>query len=603
MSLNKFLTEVTIPCVTIGEDGRIATANQPFLDLLGLHRVTGRKYADLLKCNEKSRWTQLLPQILQGEDSIEDHVLLGVIASVIKFVKHTASDGRSHAMGFVLISNRIEDPVREAGLFPDVHDGRVLLHGISSKHLRMQATIERLEQKLRIAQKHAETDPTTGLNNRAGLKGALQKKLQIQRAESAFIYLAAIDLDDFKAVNDHFGHEMGDELLRVVGKRLSSSDHVFSAARIGGDEFAILVDAESHDPQHLWDTIGRIVDGLWSPVRIGDVEIKVSGSIGVSRITNGPFALDEHLREADLALLAAKRNGKNRVQFFDLALATKIERRHSLERDLRKAIRGKLLTTCYQPVISGRAPDFIGVEVLARWRHEVYGNISPVEFIAIADEIGVLPQLDLMIVEQACAELRYLVERDEIKFVSFNVSPGELQADEYIRRFVDIIERSGISPSRICVEITEESMVDNFDLAQNAILKLKEFGVIVAIDDYGTGYSNLRALLDLPVDVIKIDRSLISDIANNERAMQAALSIVHLGRVFAADIVVEGIENAEQAAICKALGSHYFQGYAISAPLALENLDNWLACNIRSGSLATNLPLQSIAGSQLKLVG
>ena len=565
------------PCFLIDGDGQIEFASQSFREVVDLHRVEGRRYSDLLLPDDRRRWEWIQGRIWSGEGQIEDHHYFSDASAVVNFVRSEGADGIPRILGLVIISNTNEACSETGrGTYARKKATKLLFKGLSAARLRLEGRIRALEAKLAEARKTSETDAPTGLRNRIGLETDLQNEITRNSAEGATYYLAIVDLDDFKQVNDLYGHPVGDRLLKIVGRRLKASGSVVSAARIGGDEFALLIKGPDDDAGRIVEILQRIADRIWRPVVIDGVQLRISGSAGVAAVSSSPPDLQETMRHADTALIDAKQNGKDQVRLYDEAVSEKSRRRDVLQNDIQNAIGTDALKAVYQPVLPSREGGYVGVEVLSRWSHPEFGNVPPEEFIRLATECGLLSELDLSTVEMALRELRPLFETRQLNFVSFNLDPSELAHKDYIDRFVDIVRRSDFPSGRICIEVTEEGMIADFETARDAVAKLKQAGVIVALDDYGTGYSNLRALLDLPVDVIKIDQSLISDIADEERAMQAVLSVVNLARVFSAELVAEGVETAEQAAVAQALGCHYLQGFGISMPLPIDRLVSWL---------------------------
>lgn len=577
------------PTVLIDLNGMITRANDSFCQLVGLHRAAGRPYRDLLSDDLRRRWPGPGGDIYSQSAQIEEHAYFNGAAAKIRFEPLMRPDGTRLASGMVIEfaqsspGGRVrKQSAGSLGVYAD---------GMSNPPSEQAAArIEQLESRLQLAELASCTDPLTGLKNGTGLHKAIEDEILQYGAGGASLYLVVVDFDDFNQFNDLHGFPVGDRLLRTLGRRLKAPGSVICTARIGGDKFALLMRVPSQLVPEFICELTSLLTRFFKPVTINDVTLRLSGSAGVSAFGADAYDGDDLFRNANAALIEAKRQGKGRVYLYDAQLAKRTRRRNALFKDLKLAIAEGLLHPVYQPIISNRQQDLVGVEVLSRWVHHEFGNVPPDEFIAIAGECGLLPALDLGMAAMACAELQPLLATNAIAFVNFNLSPLELSHQAYVEAFLAILQDSGIPPEKVCVEVTENELIQNFDSAETAIRTLKAAGVTIVLDDYGTGYSNLRALLDLPIDVIKIDKSLIADVAEEERAMQIVLSVVHLARVLGAQLVAEGIESAAQAAVTRALGCHYIQGFLISKPLRLSNLGEWLRQNAKAVHDNTKAP-------------
>jgi len=450
------------------------------------------------------------------------------------------------------------------------------LSGLQAGSKSLEAQLKLAETRRREAVEAARRDPATGLRNRIGLDADLDAAMSRPLPAEESLCLLFLDLDHFKQINDTFGHPTGDKVLRAVARRFRAIGCVESAARIGGDEFALLVRRSAASGPELAAGIGQIAHRVFASVRIDGRAISVGGSVGVSVFGRDAFDAEALKLHADTALIEAKRLGRDRVKVFDRDLALRSERRRLLERDLRRAIPSQALEAYFQPILPLRGQSGCGAEVLARWRHPVLGPVGPDEFVTIASEAGFVAELDFCVMRAACAKARPWIRSGALAFLSFNVSPLEIVRPGHAESFLEILETYGIPANRVCVEIVETAIIRDLKRATAALTKLKAAGVSIALDDYGTGYSNLRALLDLPIDKIKIDSSLVAEVADDERAMRLVLSLVQLARVFKADLVAEGIENKAQAAMIASMGCHYVQGYHICEPLGAQAFHEWI---------------------------
>ncbi len=591
----------TSPNVLIDQHGVIMEASAAFCKLVGLHRAEGRRYRDLLGDDMRRRWPLLRQDIFAGREQTEEHFFFNGSTAMIRFKQVDRLGKGPMISGVVLGFAQSAHTGRSRVRSPGSREYEVPPRGSVATFEHLTTRIDQLERQLDAAQNASFTDPLTGLLNQAGLYHQMHGEILKLGTEGARLHLVVVDIDDFKRVNDFHGQPAGDKLLRMLARRLKKPSQVICAARIGGDRFALLIRSSPGGGDDLISGLNLLLVRMFKPALVDGVRLRLSGSAGVSAFGVDAYDIDDLFRNADAALLEAKRQGKDRVQLFDTELAAQTRRRKVLFKDLKLAISEGLLHPVYQPIVSTQEQNFVGVEVLCRWVHHEFGNIPPDEFIAIAAECGLMPALDLGMAATACAELHSLIATKALKFVSFNLSPLELSHQGYVETFLAILQAADIPPGRVFVEVTENEMIRNFQEAEIAIKTLKAAGVHIVLDDYGTGYSNLRALLDLPIDVIKIDKSLIAGVAQEERTMQVVLSVVHLARVLGAQLVAEGIETAAQAAVTKALGCQYVQGFLFSKPMRLSGLGEWLRQNAKGGHDAPRTP-NSERNGQFKLV-
>jgi diguanylate cyclase (GGDEF)-like protein len=419
-------------------------------------------------------------------------------------------------------------------------------------------------------QHQALHDPLTGLANRALLADRMSHGLAAPEREPVVLLLA--DLDGFKAVNDTLGHQAGDELLIEAAARLQTIvRHEDTVARLGGDEFAVLLRSVSGivDARQVAD---RIIRELRRPVRVAGVDAVVGASIGIALSQVGATA-QELLREADVAMYAAKAQGRNRAAVYAPGLASASLTRRRMQADLADALASDQLTLKYQPIIDLTSGRLVGVEALLRWHHPVYGEVPPVAFIPLAEDSGDIIAIGRWVIERACADAgRWHGMRapgaPELR-LSVNLSGRQL-ADPGL---VDIVRgalcASTLPADLLCLEITESVLLNVTD-ASNPLRALRDLGVHLAVDDFGTGQSALSRLRDLPVDTLKIDRSFVdaltadgSDATNADVVFSA---ILHMGRGLAIDVVAEGVETEDQLDALRALGCHHGQGFLIARP-------------------------------------
>ena len=422
----------------------------------------------------------------------------------------------------------------------------------------VRAYAERLRDREAHFRELAHTDPLTGLANRRGLLGALEE----EQAAGAQAVLLALDLDGFKNVNDMRGHDVGDAVLVEVGQRLRMNLRPGDvAARLGGDEFAVLMWARPGEAKRAAVRLLSVLGGAYEQ-RSGTVFLSVS--IGLASCESVPDVMTL-LRNADLALRWAKSHGKNRVELYDVEYDVKLRRRTELEHELRGAIDRDELHLQYQPVVM--LPDVrpVGAEALLRWQHPRLGKVGPDEFIPVAEECGVINRLGAWVLHQACHQLsRWLAEGHDV-WVSVNVSPRELHADGYVDQVKDALRAHRVPPQRVVLEVTEHAVATDVEELIRRLGELRRTGVRIALDDFGAGYSSLGQLRRLPVDILKIDHSLV--------VKEMVRVVVELGHQFGLEVIAEGISEQRQMAMVVEAGCKLGQGYLSGWPVPAEHFE------------------------------
>ena len=431
----------------------------------------------------------------------------------------------------------------------------------------------------------AMRDPLTGLANRqrfheqvasalaAPLDDAPAAAEDVRQAGRHAVLL--VDLDRFKAVNDTLGHPIGDGLLRLVAKRLHSllrqQDLV---ARLGGDEFALMV-TPAPSSTSLSQLARRIIDVLGRPYLVDGHLANIGASVGIAVAPQDGLACDELLRNAELALYASKNAGRSRHSFFDASMDARARSRRSLEIDLRKALALRQFELHYQPQINLETNAVVGFEALLRWRHPERGLVSPLDFIPLAEEIGLIVPLGEWVLREACREARQWPEHVS---VAVNVSPYQFEdADRLTRVVAGSLTASGLPGSRLEIEITESVLLRNEGSVLKSLHQLRALQVRVAMDDFGTGYSSLSQLHSFPFDKIKIDRSFVHRC--DEAAGQNAIirAITALGASLGMATIAEGVETTDQLSRLRAEGCTSVQGYLFSRPVPLDQVDGLIA--------------------------
>jgi diguanylate cyclase (GGDEF)-like protein len=450
--------------------------------------------------------------------------------------------------------------------------GGVLLSVLLALLLLVLATgriraLSLVREKTRELSHLALHDPLTGLPNRAlVLDRAEQMLARAARNPGTVAGALYIDIDGFKHVNDNLGHAAGDRLLRVAGERLQSAvREQDTVGRLGGDEFVVLVEATAQEatPDVLAD---RLTETLREPVELGDAGklFSVTASIGVAV---GSYATpDDLLRDADLALYAAKAAGKDRYALFDAGLYADTEGRLALQSDLGAAVNDDQLFLDYQPIFDLASRRIVGVEALVRWRHPQRGVVAPASFIPLAEESRLIVPIGRWVLDEACRQAALWRAAGLDLGISVNVSAYQLGRSEFAEDVHSALERSRIKPSSLTLEITETTLVRDVPAACERLEAVKALGVRVAIDDFGTGYASLSHLQRMPVDILKIDRSFVSALNDGPQSRELLAAILGVGQSLSLRVVAEGIEDASQRTTLEGMGCEMAQGFLLGHP-------------------------------------
>ena len=444
--------------------------------------------------------------------------------------------------------------------------GFALLAAFVLRYMRRTAVaIAAGETRLRHLAMH---DPLCGLPNRIFFGERLEAVIDEVHSSKSPAAVLYIDLDHFKDVNDTLGHPVGDELIRNVTLRLSSTlrggDLV---ARLGGDEFAV-ISAIGNDTTKTMVLAQRIITAICAPYNIGGHNIVIGASIGIALIDRDCGGAADIMRYADMALYRAKNEGRNRACVYDAAMDADLSKRKLLEGDLRQAIEEGQLRLMYQPIVNKSGDTMTGVEALCRWTHPTRGEISPVEFIAIAEHSGLIVELGAWVLRQALIDGKAWPSLT----VAVNVSPLQFRRADFAELVERTLHETGFDPVRLELELTETVLLGNIDTAEAGMLRLKALGVRLALDDFGTGYSSLAYLRRFPFDKLKIDRSFVMSIEKAADAAAIVHAVVSLGRGLGMKVTAEGVEPADQHLFLRAAGVHFMQGYRFGKPTTLDDI-------------------------------
>ena len=459
-----------------------------------------------------------------------------------------------------------------------------------AREARLAQSLHRANVDLREAndalQRRAFEDVLTGLPNRALFSDRLQHAVArlarnarasgLPVAGSERLAVLFIDLDGFKPINDSFGHEAGDEVLREVARRLQltvrDSD---TLARLGGDEFVAMIELRDAEAAAV-ALARRVIDGLRRPVTIGGREVSLSCSVGVAVYPEHDDTGQRLLACADAAMYAAKRAGGSTWVVYDESMAGDAQEQVLLQQALRLAIERAELMLVYQPTVEARDGRVHGLEALLRWRHPERGVVSPAVFVPLAERFGLIGAIGNWVIDEACAQLaRWHAEGLRCR-VAINLSPYQLRHPELPSRIGNALERHNIDPSQLVCEITETAMMENMNAERSVLDQIAALGVRLSIDDFGTGYSSLAHLRSIPAGQTKIDRSFVVDLAGNADARAVLDAVVRLAHALRMEVVAEGVETSEQRQALVDLGCDLLQGYVIARPMPAEAVAQWL---------------------------
>ena len=473
--------------------------------------------------------------------------------------------------------------------FEHAHDGWRTMEAIADNRvdepligglvLSMRDVTERkeLEDQLRHQAFH---DSLTGLANRSLFENRLGHALAIAQRTGKTFGVLFLDLDDFKTINDSLGHHHGDDVLRTVAARI---DEVVrptdTPARLGGDEFAVLIDIDAgHDDSEARIVARRVLDAVAQPFSVGERELLITASAGLA-LSTGVEGADELLRNADMAMYAAKADGKAGIRSFEPPMHTRAVERLELTAELRAAVDAGQFLLEYQPIVELEASRIVGVEALVRWEHPVRGRIAPDQFIPLAEDTGLIVPLGLWILRAACAQChawRVRYPREELQ-LSVNVSTRQLHEPDFPVDVAEVLHATGLDPSALTIEITEGVLLGERDDSVSRLRAIKALGVRVAVDDFGTGYSSLSHLRHLPIDTLKIDKSFIDGIEHDQEKAELVRGIVNLGASLQLDMIAEGIERPGQTDEFTGIHQPLAQGFLFFPPLPPGEIDALLA--------------------------
>lgn len=451
-------------------------------------------------------------------------------------------------------------------------------HGEVKNYVAVFHDISDMKSKEKLIEYMAYHDPLTGLPNRTLLKDRLDHAILKARRDATMLQLVFIDLDNFKTVNDTAGHAQGDELLKEAAERLDSVTRASdTVARLGGDEFIIMIT----DVDNMMEIIGmvkRIQHSFSAPFDIDGKFFHISCSIGISVFPEDGDDSETLVRNADLAMYHAKDKGRNKYYLFEEKMAKKINQRIDMEMDMRTAIENDEFQVYFQPQVNIRTLQPVGLEALVRWIKPDGTVVPPRRFIPLAEESGLIIPIGRQIFKKAVEQTCRIREKSRLDLMlSVNVSARQMDEPSFERMAADIIKDAAYPTDRLKIEITESLLMQDIKTTMTRLQKLSKIGILTAIDDFGTGYSSLAYLKQMPITTLKIDKSFIDDIVEDDNALVLVETIVLMANKLNMGIVAEGVNDGNQLEILNRLGDMDIQGYVFAKPMPLNELESWLS--------------------------
>jgi diguanylate cyclase (GGDEF)-like protein len=435
-------------------------------------------------------------------------------------------------------------------------------------------------------QKLAFFDSLTNLPNRRLLQNRLQLAVASTQRHRRHGGLLFIDLDNFKTLNDTHGHSRGDLLLQQVGQRLIACvRECDTVSRLGGDEFVVMLDDLSEDAMVAANQAEAVAEKIRSALhesyQISDFQFHTSASIGITLFGEQSESIEEPLKRADTAMYQAKGAGRNTIRFFDPEMQAAVTALVQLEAELRQALTQHQFLLMYQPQVNA-AGGVTGAEALVRWQHPHRGLVAPAEFIRLAEESDLIIPLGAWILETACSQLALWASLPAFAHlrVAVNVSARQFQQTDFVAQTLDILRRTGASPHRLKLELTESMLIDNMASVTTKMATLKSHGVTFSLDDFGTGYSSLSYLKKLPLDELKIDRSFVRDALADPSDAAIARMVTVLAETLGFSVLAEGVESDAQRALLLGQGCRNFQGYFFSHPVPIAQFEEYARSHI-----------------------
>lgn len=574
----------SIIALEIDASGRIIAMNKYAEEKTGYTRHVALDKMTLLEltADDDAEKVEKMLSIIQSEGAVNSYDLPlccknGKQAYILWNIERLNGNNGDHIeMIGIDITERVEYEIK---LQENHEELRALYEELTASEEELKEKYQELSLQQEKLNRLAYNDTLTGLPNRVQLENTLNQIIEMHDSVTALIF---IDLDNFKIINDTFGHPVGDAVLVDVGERLvevvKNKEMVF---RLGGDEFAILVREQS-----IIDRLGQYVESILKGLNIRfssqGVDVPVTASIGVVLYPEHGSSFQELFKNADTAMYKAKSLGRNQSFVFNQQLNTELIGKIKMESCLRKALDNNELFLQYQPLYCLKRRRTCGLEALVRWNSPEYGLVSPLKFIPIAEETGLIVQIGKWVLKSACvfAERLHRAGFDRM-MIAVNISVRQLVQEDFVQEVLRIIEETRIEAKYLELEITESVLMDNIESNLKKIQALRQYGINVALDDFGTGYSSLTYLRKLPISTLKVEKAFIDDIAKEETNRDIAKSIIMLAHTLGLKVVAEGVEVKEQLNCLTGFGCDWIQGYFISKPLAEGDIIDFLKTEIK----------------------
>jgi len=435
--------------------------------------------------------------------------------------------------------------------------------------LRLKRASAQLEESQAQASFLAFHDPMTRIPNRSLFEDRLTQALANMRGSSTQIALHYIDLDSFKRVNDTLGHAAGDQLLcEAAGRLLGLVTDVDTVARLGGDEFAVIQFCIPN-ANAAFILSQQIVEAFQSPFMLSGQKGDVGASVGVTIVNDPSLRPEDAMNQADIALYEAKKSGKGQFQIYDGDVSIAVQERRTLEKELLAALNGAPgLELVYQPIFASCSGEIVGAEALVRWQNPRHGLMPPIKFIGLAEDRGIIDELGIWVLHEACS----YAAGSSVPWVAVNVSPLQFQDEKFAERVFEVLHSTGLEASRLELEITEGLLLQNSPVIQSTLVQLRKGGIRIALDDFGTGYSSISYLRTHGVDKLKIDQSYTAQLGLDREIDSIVRSIVDLGRAMSMTVTAEGVETQAQREKLHEIGCEQLQGYLLSRPVSAADL-------------------------------
>lgn len=565
------------------ESGLLALLSRQMTDsasLMGEVTLQGKSYQAIGLSLQPMDWDYI--HLIPTDDMLKNLLKVVYVAALFFLLTAIAISLVINTAVRKVISKPIEQLVLRTRLFaiglkpePVANWGS---HEMTELALALDMMNDDLERETNRLAFMATHDDLTGLPNRSLLNDRLEQVIADSRRNNTKAAVLFLDLDQFKIINDSLGHSTGDKLLQMVGERISfqlREDDVVS--RFGGDEFVVVIS----DFEHMLD-LSNIAEKLLfiikQPYIIDGYDLSITSSIGISICPEDSDVAETLIQNADSAMYQSKNLGRNAFQFHTKDIRDQVLRKLQLEEALRKALEEQQFLLYYQPKVNLKTNEIYGIEALIRWQHPEMGIVSPLEFIPLAEETGLIMDIGEWVIEEACRQMKQWSEQYPwLKNMAINLSVRQFQQKDLCQQIEGIMHEQKVDSAKIDFEITESMIMGDVEAAIRVLAQLRALGVSISIDDFGTGYSSLSYLKHLPADTLKIDRAFVNDLVNDKNDQAITKSIIALATNLNLNVIAEGIEDAEQAAMLTAMGCHCAQGYYFSRPLPAADFTLLLA--------------------------